>query len=151
MELQVRNYILYKARTFEKRRKELEGLKKCYEEMKRDIIDESRGNFDGMPHGKGTTSDPVLSNVLRFEQLDRRIKTLEKELDIFRKYDEKTRIMGSLTHRIYRETILNQSNLEYKAMEYCMCPKTLYNYRSKLIEMIAADLGEYVDVDSLRK
>ena len=149
MELQIRNYILYKARTFEQRKKELQKLKKIYEEMKQDIIDESPGVPDGQPRGKGGTSDPTASKVLRFEQLDRRIKTLEKEIDTFAKTEEKINIMGSLTRRIYKETIKNQSNLEYKAMEYGMCPKTLYNYRGKLLEMIATDLGEYIDIDKL--
>ena len=149
MDLQIRNYILYKARTFEQRKKELQKLKKRYEEMKQDIIDESPEYMDGMPHGKGGTSDPTQSKVLRFEKLDQRIKVLERELAIFDKVEEKITIMGSLSRRIYRETIKGQSNLEYKAMEYGMCPKTLYNYRSKLLEMIAEDLGEYIDIDKM--
>lgn len=58
-------------------------------------------------------------------------------------------LCGSLTRRIYKETIKGQSNLEYKAMEYGMATKTLYNYRGKLLEMIATDLGEYIDIDKL--
>lgn len=149
MDLQVRNYILYKARTIEKRKKELEQLKRFYEEMKQDIIDETTNNLDGMPKGKGGKSDPVQSKVIRFEQLDKRIKLLEKEIETFKKTEEKIEIMGSLTRRIYKETIRGQSNLEYKAMEYGMAPKTLYNYRCKLLEMIAEDLGEYIDIDKL--
>lgn len=149
MDLQIRNYILYKARTFEQRKKELQVLKKRYEEMKQDIIEETNGAIDGLPRGKGGKSDPTQMKVLRFEHLDKRISTLEKEIEIFNKAEEKIAIMGSLTRRIYRETIKNQSNLEYKAMEYGMCPKTLYNYRCKLLEMIAEDLGEYIDIDKL--
>lgn len=149
MDLHVRNYILYKARTFEERRKELEKLKKHYEEMKKDIIEESAGNLDGMPKGKGGKSDPVQNKVLRFEQLDKRIKVLSGEIETFKKVEEKIDMLGSLTRRIYKETIKKQSNLEYKAMEYGMSPKTLYNYRGKLLEMIAEDLGEYIDIDKL--
>ena len=57
--------------------------------------------------------------------------------------------MGSLTRRIYNDTIKNQSNLEYKAMEYGMGTRTLYNYRGKLLEMIAEDLGEYINLDKI--
>ena len=149
MDLQIRNYILYKARTFEQRKKELQLLKKHYEEMKQDIIDETPGQMDGMPKGKGGKSDPTQSKVIRFEQLNKRIDTLEKEIKTFEKTEEKITIMGSLSRRIYKETIRGQSNLEYKAMEYGMAPKTLYNYRCKLLEMIAEDLGEYIDIDKL--
>ena len=149
MDLKIRNYVLYKVRTFEARRKELERLQKSYESMKRDIIDESGMVLDGQPKGQGQVSDPTQSKVIRIEHLDKRIKTLEKELDVFRKFDEKINAMGSLTRRIYWDTIKHQANLEYKAMEYGMTRKTLYNYRSKLLEMLATDLGEYLDIDKL--
>lgn len=150
MELQIRNYILYKARTFEQRKKELRKLKEIYEEMKRDIIDESPEYMDGQPHGKGGTSDPVSSKVIKFEKLDKRISTLEHELNTFAKAEEKINIMGSLTRRIYKETIKGQANLEYKAMEYGMGTRTLYNYRGQLLEMLATDLGEYLDIEKLK-
>ena len=63
--------------------------------------------------------------------------------------EEKINIMGWLTRKIYKETIKGQSNLEYKAMEYGMATKTLYNYRGKLLQMIAEDLGEYLDIDKI--
>lgn len=93
MELQIRNYILYKARTFEERKKELQRLKKFYEEMKQDIIDETTSNMDGLPRGKGGKSDPTQSKVLRFEQLSNRIKILEREINIFNKAEEKINAM----------------------------------------------------------
>ena len=149
MELAIRNYILYKARTLEQRKKELRSLKELYEEMKLDIIEETTTSMDGLPRGKGGKSDPTSSKVLRFEQLNKRIANLERELKVFEKAEEKINIMGSLTRRIYNDTIKNQSNLEYKAMEYGMGTRTLYNYRSKLLEMIAEDLGEYIDLDKI--
>lgn len=149
MELQIRNYILYKLRTLDYQKKQLEKLKAYWEERKMDIIDESSGEMDGLPRGKGRKSDPVQNKVIRFEQVEQRIKTLEKELDIIAKFEKKINVMGSLTRRIYNETITHQSNLEYKALEYGMATKTLYNYRSKLIEMLAMDLGEYINIDKL--
>ena len=149
MELQVRNYILYKLRTLEQQKKQLLKLKECLEERKRDIIDESSSEITGLPRAKGGKSDPTQSKVIRFEQLDKRVKTLEQELDTIEKFEGKVLTMGSLTRRIYYETIRSQSNLEYKAMEYGMATKTLYNYRCKLLEMLATDLGQYIDTDKL--
>ncbi len=149
MDLHIRNYILYKTRNLNEQKKVLQKLKKHYEEMKQDIIDETTGVMDGQPRGKGQISDPTQAKVIRFEQLDKRIKNIENELDVFKKFEEKVTIMGSLTRRIYNDTIKGQSNLEYKAMEYGMATKTLYNYRGKLLEMLATDLGEYIDLEKI--
>ena len=149
MELAIRNCILYKLRNYDVRLKELDKLKKCYEERKQEIIDESPAYMDGLPHGKGTVSNPTQNKVIRIEQLDKRIKTMDREFDTFRKFEEKINAMGSLTRRIYFETMKRQSNLELKAMEYGMATRTLYNYRTKLFEMLAEDLGEYIDLDKL--
>jgi len=61
MDLHVRNYILYKARTLKEQQKKLERLKALQKEIEKDIIDESPAAMDGMPRGKGGTSDPVAS------------------------------------------------------------------------------------------
>ena len=80
MDQRIKKYIQYKARTLEDRKKELARLKAERETLRQDIIDESPGGMDGMPRGKGKTSSPVESKVLRLEKVDRRIEVLDKEL-----------------------------------------------------------------------
>ena len=149
MDLHVKNYILFKARTLGKQKKKLEQLNKAYERMRRDIIDESPTPPDGMPRGKGKTSDPVMSKVIRLEKISERIKAIDKEVLAFDRAEKRISELGEESFRIYKETIRGTANLEYKAEEYGMHRKTLWNYRTKLMKIIAEELGEYVDLDGL--
>lgn len=149
MDLHVRNYILYKARTLNERKKELQRLQEKREQMRNDIIDSSPAFFDGQPRGKGQTGDPTQKKAMRLEELDKRIFMLDEELKSFLKAEDTIRLLGNLSWRIYQDTIRGQANLEYKAMEYGMCTRTLYNYRTKLMEILAKELGEYVDEEEL--
>ncbi len=150
MDLHIRNYILYKIRTLDERKKELNRLLEARERMRSEVIESSPGAMDGQPRGKGGTSDPVLSKVLKLEEIDKRISVLDNELKAIERAEKKIYIVGgNLSLRIYNETIKNEANLEYKAFEFGMGRATLWRYRSKLMEMIAKELGEYINLDEL--
>ncbi len=150
MDLHVRNYILYKIRTLDERKKELNKLLEARERMRNEVIDSSPSAMDGQPRGKGGTSDPTLSKVLKLEQIDKRIGVIDNELKAIKRAEEKIFVVGgNLGLRIYNETIKHESNLEYKSMELGMGRATLWRYRSKLMEIFAKELGEYINLDEL--
>lgn len=150
MDLQTRNYILYKIRTISKRKREFERLKKERDIIRKDIIDESPAPIDGQPRGKGKTSSPVEHKVLRLENIEKRMSNLDREFLAFEQAEKKIRLIGGKSWRIYMDTIRNESNLDLKAMEYEMSNKSLYNYRVKLIELVAKELGEFLDLNDWR-
>lgn len=41
-------------------------------------------------------------------------------------------------------------NPEYVAMQIGMCRATLYNVKSKLLEYIATEFGEYIDLGDMK-
>lgn len=144
MDQRIKKYIQYKARTLEDRKKELARLKTERETLRQDIIDESPGGMDGMPRGKGKTSSPVESKVLRLEKVDRRIEVLDKELKKYIEVENKIRLMGREAYTIYSRTIASDMNPEFVALELGMCRATLFNVKGKLMEYIAEELGEYL-------
>ena len=54
-------------------------------------------------------------------------------------------------YEIYKQTLVKEMNPEYVAMELGMCRRTFYLTRAKLLEYIATELGEYIDMEDLDK
>ena len=148
MDIRIQKYIQYKIRTLNERKKELERLMKQREELRKDIIDESPTPADGQPRGKGGTSNPVESKVLRLEKVDRRIGTLDEELKKFAEVEEKVRLMGREPYTIYKKVIEAEYNGEYIAMELGMSFRTFCRMKAGLIRYIAEELGEYLEEDN---
>lgn len=145
MDIRIGKYIQYKIRTLSERRKELETLKLQRNKLRQDIIDESPAPPDGQPSGKGATSSPVESKVLRLEKIDKRIETLEKELSDFKSIEEKIRLMGREAYLVYKHTIVGEMNPEYVAMEIGICRRSLFYMKAGILKYIATELGEYLD------
>lgn len=95
MDIQIKKYIQYKIRTLNERKKERDRLAREYDTLRQEIIDESPSPQDGQPKGKGGSSSPVESKVLKLEKIDRRIATLDGELKKFQEIEEKIRLMRS--------------------------------------------------------
>lgn len=97
MDIRIRKYIQYKVRTLNERRKELDKLNAKREELRRQVIDESPAYMDGQPRGKGGTSNPTESKVIKLEKIDRRIGVLDSELKKYAEIEEKIRLMRKRT------------------------------------------------------
>lgn len=151
MDIRIKKYIQYKIRTLSDRRRELNNLQRRREELRRDVIDESPLPQDGQPRGKGGTSNPVENKVLKLEKIDKRIGVLDAELKKYEEIEQKIRLMGRIPYEIYRQSIAKEINAEYLAMELGMCERSLYTTKSKLLEFIATELGEYIDMNEIEK
>lgn len=149
MDKQLRSYLVNKLRNYEKDKKKLEMLKKILEERRMDIIEEQPAYMDGQPKGKGVTSNPTQSKVIRLDMLEKRIKALEWDFEAIKRFEEKISGMDEIMMRIYRDTLRGRQNLEYKAMDYGMAVRTLYNYRTKLLKLLAIEMGECLDLEEL--
>lgn len=145
MDIRIRKYIQYKARTLNERKKELYKLTKKREELRRDVIDSSPAGMDGQPRGKGGTSNPTESKVLRLEKIDKRIEVLDTEIKKFADVEQKIFLMGRIANGVYKETILKEMNPEYIAMQLGISRASLFNIKAKILEFIATELGEYLN------
>lgn len=95
MDIRVKKYIQYKIRTLSDRRREFDKLQRKRDELRMDIIDESPAPQDGQPRGKGGTSNPVETKVLKLEKIDKRIETLDREIKKFSEVEANIRLMRS--------------------------------------------------------
>lgn len=151
MDVRIRKYIQYKIRTLNERRKELLELNRKYEELRRQVIDESPACMDGQPRGKGGTSNPTENKVIKLEKIDKRKAVLEDEIKKFAEIEEKIKLMGREPYLIYKHTIADELNPEYVSMEVGMCRTSLFMAKGKIMEFIATELGEYIDLEELEK
>lgn len=93
MDIRIKKYIQYKIKTLKERKKERDRLAREYDTLRQEIIDESPAPQDGQPKGKGGSSSPVESKVLKLEKIDRRIATLDGELKKFQEIEDKIQLM----------------------------------------------------------
>jgi len=152
MDLRIRKYILYKVQNKDKNTSYLEKLKRLRNKMRAEIIDESPEYMDGQPKGKGQTGDVTQRKALKLIEVDRRIDHLEKELEAIKSVEKRIDTMGKVVKDIYNETIKKEcTDLTAKAQLIPMGRRQLIQGRAKLLEMFAAEMGEYIDIDSLDK
>lgn len=145
MDIEIRKYIQYKVRTLNKRKWELTKLRARREELRREILDESPLPPDGQPKGKGSTSSPVESKVLRLEKMEQRIDKIDRELTKFKEIERKIKLMGRIPRTIYLETIVGTTNPDIIIGSLCICRTEFYNVKKGLLEFIASELGEFLD------
>ena len=138
MERHIRKIVLYKARHIEDMRKELRML----EQARRDIIDESPAPQDGMPHGKGNTSSPTESKVLRLAKLDTRINKLNFEIKTILETRE---YLTDEQKEIFDNSIVKKVNTDYTIDTGRYSRKYFFNERGKILKAIAIRLGEYYE------
>lgn len=93
MDIRIKKYIQYKINTLSIRKRKLLKLRKEREILRREIIEESPAPPDGLPRGKGKSSSPVESKVIKLEKIDRRIGVLDGELQRFEEIENKIRLM----------------------------------------------------------
>lgn len=138
MERHIRKIVLYKARHIDEMKKELREL----EQMKQDIIDESPEPQDGMPHGKGNTSNPTESKVIRIAKLDTRINKLTFEIKTIL---ETRDYLTDEQKEIYDNSIIKKVNTDYTIDTERYSRKYFFNERGKILKAIAIRLGEYYE------
>ncbi len=154
MDKRIRKYMLYKANheTREQDRKALAWLKKEREEMRKDLIDASPEYMDGQPKGKGQTGDPTQRKTMRLIEIDRRIEKLERELQVFKTLENEILPRDDLKKQIYEETIKKTcTSLDAKADQIHIGRRQLINGRAKILEYIATELGEYMDMEDIHE
>ena len=150
MDKRIRKFIMYKAQSQEQRRKELEWLKAKREEMRQDLIDSSPEYMDGQPRGKGGTGDPTQRKALKLIDIDKRVKTLEEELQVFKDYENEILPQDVLQKQIYEETVKKEClNLDAKAQQIHIGRRQLINGRARILRYFATKLGEYIDLEGL--
>lgn len=93
MDIRIKKYIQYKIKTLNERRRELYKLKQERETLRQEIIDESPAPQDGQPKGKGGSSSPVETKVIKLEKIDKRIGILDGELKKFQEIEDKIQLM----------------------------------------------------------
>ena len=141
MDRPLRKYILYKSRNVKEMEKELRTLT----EKKKDIIDSSPLPPDGMPHGKGMTSNPVESKVIRLEKINERIQRLQKEIEAIRGTRD---LLDPFMQAIYDEAIIKYCrDMRAKADLMNMDYDRLRKDRGKILTLIAKRLGEIFEDD----
>ena len=151
MDIRIKKYIQYKIKTLNERRRELYKLKQERETLRQEIIDESPAPQDGQPKGKGGSSSPVETKVIKLEKIDKRIGVLDGELKKFQEIEDKIKILGREPYLIYKLGIVEDANQEYAAMEVGMAIAPYYRAKAKLLEYIAEELGEYLNLDEESK
>lgn len=139
MDRHIRKYVLGEARRLPERRKELLELRQI-------IIDASPPPQDGLPHGKGFTSDPTLSKVMKLEKVNSRIKRLEEELSIFENFRNS---LDKSAREIYDTTILKDGNVEYHAMDVGYSWQWVFKLRARMLDELAERLNCYLNTESL--
>lgn len=150
MDVQIGKYVQYKLRSLKKKRRQLKDLKARRDKLRQEIIDESPPPPDGQPKGKGATSSPVETKVIRLEKVEERIFQVDAELKKFEEIEKNISLMGREQKIIYKETILKDTTADVIA-DYLDIGRTkLFHIKSKLLEYIAKELGEYFDDDDLR-
>lgn len=138
MDKPIRKYVLYKARNLREMKKELKRLK----EVRQDIIDSSPLPPDGQPKGKGGTSNPVESKVLRLEKLNFRCDKLAREIEAI----EGTRdLLDKYQQEIFDETVIKFCDLTAKSDLLQIPIKRLHQERGKIVRLMAERLGEYIE------
>lgn len=150
MDLRVRKFVLYKIQNKEKNRRKLEQYKSIRKAMRQDIIDESSGEIDGQPRGKGKTGDVTQRKALRLIDLDNRIERMEKDLMAIDIIEKKINRMGDIAQDIYTETMKKTcTDLTAKAQLIGIGRRQLIEGRARLLEMFATEMGEYIDIDKM--
>lgn len=145
MDKRIRKYILYKARTLEERKRELKKLQAKRSEMREDLIDSSNAPMDGQPTGKGKIGNPTELKALKLLEIDRRIKRLQEEIQVFNAFEK--RVTG-LQKDIYIETVKKDcTDLTAKAQQLCMGRRQLIEGRAKILRYLAQELGEWLKDD----
>jgi hypothetical protein len=145
MDKRIRKYILYKAKTLEERKRELQHLQIKRRELRNTLLDSTGGMaMDGMPHAKGKVGNPTEQKALKLVEIDRRINKLIEEIEVFDRFEK------SLTDKVqidvYRETVKkNCTDLTAKAQLLHMGRRQLIESRAKMLRYIAMELGEYFE------
>ena len=145
MDIELRRYIQYRIRTLNKKKRELNKLSEKIEVLRQEIIDESPLPPDGQPKGKGSTSSPVETKVIRLEKLEKRIGVIDKDIEEIKSVEKKIQIMGRTVRTVYKETIVGNTNPEIVAMYLNISRASLYNIKKKLFEFIATELGYFLE------
>jgi hypothetical protein len=135
MERYERNFIVNKVRNLWQLKNQLQ--EKINE---RDAIETSikSPNTDGQPGSKGYVSDIVFTKVEKLAKINKRIETLQKEIEIIESFPE-TLTKDEL--KIYKKTIVKRVNLDCASTELFMGRRQLINKRKEIIKKLAEELN----------